>query len=611
VNGRILMKRFEFARKSLAASILAGIVAVPAAAADRSDAPTIENWAAPPYWTPARAQTGRAVGEPVSAEAAATASTPLPFVPLTPCRLADTRGNGFTGAYGPPALSAGVPRDFTLTGQCGIPASAQAVSLNVTVADTAGPGFIAAYPAGTPQPLVSTLNFSAGEVIANAAVVPLGTGGAITVVAGVSATDLILDVNGYYGGSLVTSLNGLSGDVALAAGPNVTITPSGQTLTIAATAGPGGSLPAGSAGQTLRHDGTSWVANGVLSNDGATVGINGGLAINGTVNFGTGPLVMRSSFPFIHTHGGSNCTYLGLGAGNLTNNGASNTAMGTLALQNVTNGLDNTAFGDSGLGSLTSGSFNTVVGSNAGLHIGTTSNNTGVGTSALQQTTGDSNTALGSDAGVELTTGSSNIMIGAGAGFAVSTGSSNIYIGSPGFNNESNTIRIGDGTHQTSAIIVGIAGEVAPGGVPVLISGGGRLGTTTSSIRFKEDVRDIGDDSDRLMALRPVEFRYKPELDPTGLTQYGLIAEEVARVYPDLVANGRDGKPEAIRYHLLNALLLNELQKQRRELDSQTEALAREREARAREREEIESLKGRLDAIERARRAGGASATTD
>jgi len=161
------------------------------------EAEEIPNWPAPAFWTPPAAKAlGRARIEAVS-----SASAPLPFIAVPPCRIVDTRGNGFVGAYGPPSLSAGSPRNFTLAGQCGIPAMAGAVSLNVTVTNTQGPGFILIYPQGGSQPTVSTLNYVANQTIANAAVAALGTGGGITVIAGVSGTDLILDTNGYYDGS--------------------------------------------------------------------------------------------------------------------------------------------------------------------------------------------------------------------------------------------------------------------------------------------------------------------------------------------------------------------------------------------------------------------------
>lgn len=120
------------------------------------------------------------------------------FVGITPCRMVDTRGNGFGGAYGPPALMADVVRDFTLTGHCGVPANAVAVSANFVVVLPSGDGFLATFPAAGAVPLVSTLNFRAGQVLANAAIVPLGTAGAITVYASGANTHVLIDVNGYF-----------------------------------------------------------------------------------------------------------------------------------------------------------------------------------------------------------------------------------------------------------------------------------------------------------------------------------------------------------------------------------------------------------------------------
>ena len=134
----------------------------------------------------------------LGAGAPSVSAAPLAFVALTPCRLVDTRGNGFTGSFGPPALAAGTPRTFTFPGQCGIPAGAAALSVNFTVTNAQGSGFILAFPEGDPPPTVSTVNYAFGQTVANAAVVPLGSGGGLTVIAGVSGTDLIIDVNGYY-----------------------------------------------------------------------------------------------------------------------------------------------------------------------------------------------------------------------------------------------------------------------------------------------------------------------------------------------------------------------------------------------------------------------------
>jgi len=226
-------------RRVVALAIAVAFSLAAAGAQELLPADQISNWAAPPYWMPLKAVSVEKDGEDQPGfEPQAVAGVPtsaLAFTGITPCRIADTRGNGFSGAYGPPALTAGSPRNFPLTGQCGIPGGAEAVSLNVTVTNTLGPGFILIYPQGGSAPGVSTLNYVAGQTVANAAVVPLGTGGGVTVVAGVSGTDLILDTNGYYAPqTVVNTLNSLSGAVTLAAGTNISITPAGNTLTIAA-----------------------------------------------------------------------------------------------------------------------------------------------------------------------------------------------------------------------------------------------------------------------------------------------------------------------------------------------------------------------------------------
>jgi hypothetical protein len=201
----------------------------------------IANWAAPPYWQPASSE-----GSAKAGHVANVNDTPVPFVALEPCRLADTRAeNGFPPPFGPPSMAPGVTRDFPVAGHCGVPAGASAVSFNFTVSRTLGQGFLATFPGGETWGGTSTLNYVASQVVANGAVVPLGaTGGLSTFVSNAQA-DLIIDINGYYGGPLVTTLNGLSGDLSLEAGANVTITPSGDTLTVSATGAAGPQGPPG------------------------------------------------------------------------------------------------------------------------------------------------------------------------------------------------------------------------------------------------------------------------------------------------------------------------------------------------------------------------------
>ncbi len=213
----------------------------------KSQEAAIQNWSVPPYWqapVPAR-QTDFTTK---SGSSSSTASAPVPFIALSPCRLADTRGNGFGGAFGPPSMAPSAPRDFSVGGNCGVPADAQAVSFNFTVARTQALGWMTAYPQGTPWGGTSILNYVAGQIVANNAIVPLGATGQITAEVRGGQADLIIDINGYYGGTVVTALNGLSGGVVLTAGDNITITPSANALNVSASMVPGPAGPEGPQG---------------------------------------------------------------------------------------------------------------------------------------------------------------------------------------------------------------------------------------------------------------------------------------------------------------------------------------------------------------------------
>lgn len=218
------------------------------------------NWAAPPYWLPTDATTkghgGVEPGVPAGREALAGraplagAASALPFFPLPPCRLVDTRGNApLTGGF----LPAATVRSYTLAGVCGVPANAEAISLNATAVNPTGPGFLVLYPQGGTFPPVSTLNFLGGDVIVNAAVVPLSATGGISIALGVSGGDVILDTNGYYAAAPgVASLNAQAGNVTLAAGANTSVVVSSPgTLTISSA----GSLTGVTAGTGLAVSG--------------------------------------------------------------------------------------------------------------------------------------------------------------------------------------------------------------------------------------------------------------------------------------------------------------------------------------------------------------------
>ena len=202
--------------------------------------------------------------------------------------------------------------------------------------------------------------------------------------------------------------------------------------------------------------------------------------------------------------------------------------------------------------------------------------NARVGSNALVVNTGSRNTAIGSGALNHNTTGSSNTAIGLDAGFFLTTGTHNIHIGNVGNEADDNLIRIGAVGFQTRTFIAGIFGaDVLGKALPVEVNSLGQLGTTISSRRAKDDIRDMEDASAALAKLRPVTFRYKaaPASGPRPL-EYGLIAEEVAEIYPELVVLDKDGQPAGVRYHVLPAMLLNELQRQQRVIETQASRLA-------------------------------------
>ena len=164
--------------------------------------------------------------------------------------------------------------------------------------------------------------------------------------------------------------------------------------------------------------------------------------------------------------------------------------------------------------------------------------------------------------------------MGAGAGGNLTTGSNNIDIGNRGVAGESDTIRIGTtGTH-TNTFIAGISGVTVAGGVGVIVDTNGQLGTVVSSARFKDEIKPMDKASEAILALKPVTFRYKHELDPEGIPQFGLVAEEVEKVNPDLVARDDQGKPYTVRYEAVNAMLLNEFLKEHRKVEKQQATIA-------------------------------------
>jgi hypothetical protein len=282
-----------------------------------------------------------------------------------------------------------------------------------------------------------------------------------------------------------------------------------------------------------------------------------------------------------------------------------NTAVGTIALSSNTTGTFNTAVGFDALLDNTIGSSNTVVGYAALAHNTTGIDNTVIGFAALSSnTTGGANTAVGRDALLNHTTGSNNIALGDSAGSKLINGSRNIYLGHPGpggAGTESQTMRLGK--KQTRTFIAGIYGVAVGSGSPqpVYINSQGQLGTSTqvivSSARYKRNIKALGARSQGLYQLRPVTFRYKQ--DPQGVRQYGLIAEEVVKVYPELVTKGADGKVEGVQYPELIPLLLNEVQHQQQQLATQAQQVT-----------ELQAQNARLEAALAQQQAQNATVAT-
>jgi len=754
-------------RKLFTGFVIGGALMTAGGALAQQEELPLRNWTAPPFWnvasSPQADDASRAADvQPAGIETQSISlpSTPVPFVAVTPCRIVDTRVPVSDGFH-QPDFSNNQTRTFPLPASpncTGIPTTAVAYSLNVQYRTNSFlTGTITLFATGTPMPVTALLTGNTLSWTADAAIVAAGNAGAIDVHCQV-AGKVVIDINGYYlPENVVNTLNGLTGDVTLLAGSNVTITPSGNTLTIAAAGGGGGSLPPGSPDQTLYDNGSGWVASSALTNDGTDVGIANNLLLPSTGSGGASGVISFGGSPFIHNYGFNNA-FLGQGAGNFTMTGPDNTALGAISfVKNTTGGL-NAALGYGSLYNNTMGSYNTAIGTSAMSGNTTAKQNTAVGFSALQamsfanggapwpsdntavgyqamystnpagptaptwngirntavgsgslyanttgygntavgynslaanttagqntalgmgalqaqsfaatsggapaatdntavgfealaanqpdavwdgaqniavgskalwsnttgsdntaigyqslylNTTGYNNTAVGQGALANLTSGDFNTALGITAGAALTTGTDNIYIGHPGFAAEDNTIRIGIDPDNTRTFIAGIRGVTTgyDDATPVVIDSHGQLGTINSSIRFKQDVRDMGDASSRLMELRPVTFHYKAH--PDGPPQYGLIAEDVEQVMPELVVRDATGQVESVAYHEMPAMLLNELQKQQATIEQQRAELDGQKAQLAQARADIEALRLQVQAPLGAKRTPGTPA---
>ncbi len=259
------------------------------------------------------------------------------------------------------------------------------------------------------------------------------------------------------------------------------------------------------------------------------------------------------------------------------NTGGQNTANGAHALQRNGSSYENTAIGFYALYANTTGYQNTATGDTALIANTNGGANTANGYCALQSnTTGYGNTAIG-DHALSSATGNENIALGSYAGQMLTTGSNNIDIGNLGAAAEENTIRIGTQGTQTGAYIAGIYGANVANGLGVVVDATGHLGAKGSSERFKQDIKPMDKASEAILTLKPVTFCYKKALDPDATPQFGLVAEDVERVNPDLVVRDRDGKPYTVRYDAVNAMLLNEFLKEHRKVQKLEATVAKQR----------------------------------
>jgi hypothetical protein len=477
---------------------------------------------------------------------------------------------------------------------CGtIPSFAQAYSLNVTVVPHASGAvnYISMWPAGGTQPYVSTVDDTQGLIVSNAAIVPAGTpmGGISVFNYGPATTDVIIDMNGFFAAPTDLNFNTAIGAGTLAS----------NTTGSYNTASGGNALASNTTGSENTASGAGALYSNTTGGNNTAVGGNA-LASNttGSFNTATGAAALASNTTGMYNTGSgfsalaTNTTGFGntaSGAGALEKNttGNGNTASGAGALEGNTIGNQNAASGYQALQVNTTGNENTASGVQSLWSNTTGASNTATGFQALViNTTGISNTAIGALALESNTTGGDNIAIGNYAATNVSGGNShNIDIGSQGASGDgagsnNGVIRIGTPGTQTSAYIAGIyGGSPATPNLPVCVDASGTLGTATctatpSSRRFKDHISDMGDTSSKLFELRPVTFLYKPEYDDgSHALQYGLIAEEVAKLYPAMVGYDKDGQPSSIKYQSLAPMLLNELQKQHREIEEQRETI--------------------------------------
>jgi trimeric autotransporter adhesin len=316
-----------------------------------------------------------------------------------------------------------------------------------------------------------------------------------------------------------------------------------------------GALQSNTTGFQNMAIGAEALTNNIVGNFNMGIGFRALFMNTGSRNSAVGAAALRNNTT------ASDNTAIGSVALRENTTGENNTAIGAAALAQNTIAEENTAIGADALRNNTIGEQNTAIGAGT-LLVNNAHLNTATGAGALlSNVTGHGNTANGAFALSNNTSGDDNIALGNNAGSFLTTGNFNIDIGNVGLAGESRTIRIGNNL-QTRTFIAGIRGVTTgvANAIPVLIDGLGQLGTMSSSRRFKEEIKPMDQNSEAIHSLRPVTFHYKS--DASGTPQFGLIAEEVADVNPDLVVRDENGEIYTVRYEALNAMLLNEFLKE-------------------------------------------------
>jgi trimeric autotransporter adhesin len=503
------------------------------------------------------------------------------------------------------AFVGGVPQWLNVAGGAGVFDSVTATLGNITanlgdIVASAGDiiatlGDITAV-AGTISGLVG--NFTGITVTANG----INSTGPLTIAAlgaGVVQTDatgLVFSDNGADGQVLIgagagapawANITSPLGSIAVGNGANsITLETAGAAGTSELDADVGTAAPVAGVVQLLGGSNCSTTA----AVDTVTIDLDASISVAGSITGGTGltattgDLVITAgniSLPtttatagiwvvngnrWMHSYGTDN-TFVGNLAGNFTLTGTNNVCMGTQCGLGLTTGSYNTGIGQGNtLIACTTGTGNTAIGSEVMVHLVDGNDNTGIGRRSLTAvTSGDDNCCIGRDSGVHITTGDGNICIGSSAGTTYTTESDNIVISNAGTAADAGVIRIGTAGTQLKCFISGITGVTTAGAaVAVLVDGSGQLGTISSSLRYKENIQDMEDFSDPVMDLQPRTFEFKKR---PGVLAWGLIAEEVEKIFPWIVNYDEEGRPDAVRYHDLPALLLDQLQKMKKRVE--------------------------------------------